>query len=62
MVRECFGHFLWWLRLLVVELLWIVMEELLAVLLWELAIVHLVKGAPIEIDDVIMRNVFYIIV
>ena len=62
LVRECFGHFLWWLRLLVVELLWIVMEELLAVLLWELAFVHLVKGAPIEIDDVIMRNVFYIIV
>ena len=47
---------------MVVELLWIVMEELLAVLLWELAFVHLVKGAPIEIDDVIMRNVFYIIV
>jgi len=62
MVREGFGHFLWWLRLLVVELLRIVVEELLPILLWELGFVHLVKGAAIEIDDVIVRNVFYVVV
>lgn len=62
LVRECFGHFLWWLRLLVVEMLWIVVEELLPILLWELAFVHLVKWAAIEIDDVIVRNVFNVVV